>query len=72
MDEPFSALDPISTGTIEEMIMTLKQSLHVVIVTHKLAQARSISDYCLFLSDGTALEQGSTEQIYNFISGKEG
>lgn len=81
MDEPCSALDPISTGKIEEMIMNLKQSLPVVIVTHNLAQARRISDFCLFLSDGVALEQGSTEQIftapqqqqvYDFVSGKVG
>lgn len=81
MDEPCSALDPISTGKIEEMIMTLKQSLPVVIVTHNLAQARRISDFCLFLSDGSVLEQGSTEQIftapkqqqvYDFVSGKVG
>ena len=81
MDEPCSALDPISTGKIEEMIMTLKQSLPVVIVTHNLAQARRISDFCLFLSDGVALEQGFTEQIftapqqqqvYDFVSGKVG
>ncbi len=81
MDEPCSALDPVSTGKIEELIMNLKQSLPVVIVTHNLAQARRISDYCLFLSDGRVVEQGATEQIftapqhqqvYDFVSGKVG
>ncbi len=81
MDEPCSALDPISTATIEEMVMTLKQSLPVVIVTHNLAQARRISDQCLFLSDGVAVEQGETAQIFtspknsqvaDFVSGKVG
>ena len=81
MDEPCSALDPISTGKIEELIMSLKQKLPVVIVTHNLAQARRISDYCLFLSDGAVIEQGPTEQIFcapqqqqvhDFVSGKVG
>lgn len=81
MDEPCSALDPISTGRIEELILAMKPHLPIVIVTHNLAQARRISDQSLFLYDGQSLEQDATEQIFayprservrDFISGKVG
>jgi phosphate transport system ATP-binding protein len=81
MDEPCSALDPVSTGRIEELILTMKLQLPVVIVTHNLAQARRIADQSLFLYDGQSLEQGATEQIFthsknervrDFITGKVG
>jgi phosphate transport system ATP-binding protein len=81
MDEPCSALDPVSTGRIEELIMDLKPQLPIVIVTHNLAQARRISDQSLFLCDGQVLDQDTTERIFthprnervgDFISGKVG
>ena len=81
MDEPCSALDPVSTGRIEELILALKPRLPIVIVTHNLAQARRISDQSLFLYDGQSLEQDSTEKIFSqprnervsdFIAGKVG
>lgn len=81
MDEPCSALDPVSTGRIEELIMAMKPHLPIVIVTHNLAQARRISDQSLFLSDGQSLEQDTTERIFthpkneqvrDFITGKVG
>jgi len=81
MDEPCSALDPVSTGRIEELIMAMKPQMPIVIVTHNLAQARRISDQSLFLSDGQSLEQDTTERIFthprnervhDFITGKVG
>ena len=81
MDEPCSALDPLSTGRIEELILAIKSKLPIVIVTHNLAQARRISDQSLFLSDGQSLEQDTTERIFtqprnervrDFITGKVG
>ena len=81
MDEPCSALDPISTAKIEELILDLKQQLPVIIVTHNLAQAQRIADRCLFLSDGVCLEQGPTDQIFaapedarvrDFVTGRIG
>jgi phosphate transport system ATP-binding protein len=81
MDEPCSALDPVSTGRIEELIMAMKPQLPIVIVTHNLAQARRISDQSLFLYDGQSLEQDTTERIFthpkservrDFITGKVG
>ena len=81
MDEPCSALDPVSTARIEELILGLKQQLPVIIVTHNLAQARRIADRCLFLADGACLEQGPTAQIFtasanakvrDFVTGRIG
>jgi len=81
MDEPCSALDPVSTGRIEELILAMKPHLPIVIVTHNLAQARRISDQSLFLYDGQSLEQDTTERIFthprndrvrDFITGKVG
>lgn len=70
MDEPCSALDPISTGVIEETIRALCHELTIVIVTHNMQQAQRVSDNCaLFLVDGEGLpgrivEEGPTEQIF--------
>lgn len=81
MDEPCSALDPASTGRIEELILAMKPHLPIVIVTHNLAQARRISDQSLFLYEGQSLEQDTTERIFthpknervrDFITGKVG
>ncbi len=81
MDEPCSALDPVSTARIEELILALKLQLPIVIVTHNLAQARRISDQSLFLYDGQSLEQDTTERIFthpgnarvhDFVTGKVG
>jgi len=70
MDEPCSALDPISTSVIEETIRDLVDEVTVVIVTHNMQQANRVSDNCaLFLVDGEGLpghivEAGPTEQIF--------
>jgi phosphate transport system ATP-binding protein len=63
MDEPCSALDPESTGTIEALIRDLKATLTIIIVTHNVAQARRVSDHALFLLQGAVLEAGPTQQI---------
>ena len=64
LDEPASALDPISTQRIEELLYELKQELTVVIVTHNLQQAARISDYTAFFFLGRLVEAGPTDQIF--------
>jgi phosphate transport system ATP-binding protein len=64
MDEPCSALDPISTGTIENLIATLRETITIVMVTHNLYQAKRASDYTVFLYAGEIVEQGETGQIF--------
>ena len=71
MDEPCSALDPISTSVIEETIRELCHELTIVIVTHNMQQAQRVSDTCaLFLVDGEGspghiVEAGPTEQVFS-------
>jgi phosphate transport system ATP-binding protein len=64
LDEPCSALDPISTGKIEELIVELKQDYTVVIVTHNMQQAARVSDYTAYMYLGNLVEVGDTEQIF--------
>jgi phosphate transport system ATP-binding protein len=64
MDEPASALDPIATQKIEELIYELKQDYTVVIVTHNMQQAARVSDYTAFLYMGELIEYGATEQLF--------
>ncbi len=64
MDEPASALDPIATQKIEELIYELKQDYTVVIVTHNMQQAARVSDYTAFLYLGELVEYGPTEQLF--------
>ncbi len=64
MDEPASALDPIATQKIEELIYELKQDYTVVIVTHNMQQAARVSDYTAFLYLGELIEYGPTEQLF--------
>ncbi|HWP49560.1 MAG TPA: phosphate ABC transporter ATP-binding protein PstB [Candidatus Limnocylindrales bacterium] len=64
MDEPCSALDPIATGKIEDLIHALKGEYTVVIVTHNLQQAARISDYTAFMYLGKLIEFGPTAVIY--------
>jgi len=69
MDEPCSALDPISSGVVEDLITELKGNYTVVIVTHNLAQARRIADYAAFFWSqnqvGRLVEFGEARQIFN-------
>ncbi|MGA2320434.1 MAG: ATP-binding cassette domain-containing protein [Solirubrobacteraceae bacterium] len=64
MDEPCSALDPISTGTIEKLIGELRRELAVVIVTHNLAQAHRVADKVAFMYLGDLVEYGHTSQVF--------
>jgi phosphate transport system ATP-binding protein len=64
LDEPCSALDPISTGKIEELIAELKADYTVVIVTHNMQQAARVSDYTAYMYLGDLVEVGQTEQLF--------
>jgi phosphate transport system ATP-binding protein len=64
LDEPASALDPISTARIEDLIADLKSEYTVVIVTHNLQQAARVSDYTAFMYLGELIEFASTEVIF--------
>ena len=64
LDEPASALDPIATQRIEELLYELKQELTVVIVTHNLQQAARVSDYTAFFYLGHLVETDTTDRIF--------
>jgi phosphate transport system ATP-binding protein len=81
MDEPCSALDPIATAKIEELIVLLKQQYTVVIVTHNMQQAARVSDFTAFLYLGQLVEYGDTKCVFEnprneltekYITGKFG
>jgi phosphate transport system ATP-binding protein len=81
MDEPASALDPIATAKIEELIHELRVSLTMVIVTHNMQQAARVSDTTAFFYLGELIERGPTEQIFtnpkeprteDYVTGKFG
>jgi len=63
-DEPCSALDPISTAKIEELIFQLKQNYTIIIVTHNMQQAARVSDYAGFFLLGEMIEFGRTQDIF--------
>jgi len=65
MDEPCSALDPIATAKIEDLINEIKQDYCVVIVTHSMSQAARVSDYTAYMYLGDLIEYGDTRQIFN-------
>jgi phosphate transport system ATP-binding protein len=64
MDEPCSALDPIATTKIEELIHELKQNYTIVIVTHNMQQAARVSDYTAFMYLGRLIEFGKTDKLF--------
>ena len=64
LDEPCSALDPIATGRIEELIHELKGEYSILIVTHNMQQASRVSDYTAFLYLGRLIEYGPTADIF--------
>jgi phosphate transport system ATP-binding protein len=81
MDEPCSALDPIATARIEELIRELKRTYTVVIVTHNMQQALRVSEHTAYMHLGKLIEFGTTEQVFkspreentrNYIAGKFG
>lgn len=64
LDEPASALDPIATQRIEELLWVLKQELTIVIVTHNLQQAARVSDHTAFFYMGRLIEHGPTDRLF--------
>lgn len=64
MDEPCSALDPIATDIIEDLIVELKKKFTIVMVTHSMQQAKRISDYTAFFHMGNLIEFGETKQVF--------
>jgi phosphate transport system ATP-binding protein len=81
MDEPCSALDPVATSKIEELIVSLKENYTVVIVTHNMQQAARVSDFTAFLYLGGLVEYGDTRSVFEnptneltekYITGKFG
>jgi phosphate transport system ATP-binding protein len=64
MDEPASALDPIATGRVEDLILDLKKDFTIVIVTHNMQQAARISDYTAFFYLGELIEYDTTHKIF--------
>ena len=81
MDEPCSALDPIATSVIEDLILNLKGQFTVVIVTHSMSQAQRVSDHTAFFHMGDLIEFGATKDVFNnpqhsktkdYVSGRYG
>lgn len=81
MDEPCSALDPRSTGAIEDLMARLRKRYTIVIVTHNMQQAARASDCCAFMHNGELVEFGLTEKVFtqpdnpqteNYITGRFG
>ena len=81
MDEPCSALDPIATSRIEDLIHSLKESYTIAIVTHNMQQAARVSDYTAFLLNGELVEFSETNRLFtsprdsrteDYITGKFG
>jgi phosphate transport system ATP-binding protein len=64
LDEPASALDPISTARIEELVHELKRDYTIAIVTHNMQQAARVSDYTAYMYLGRLVEFGVTDQIF--------
>lgn len=64
LDEPASALDPVSTGKVEELIKELKEELRIVIVTHNMQQAARISDYTAYFYLGSLVEYDKTDKVF--------
>ncbi|MBB5336699.1 phosphate transport system ATP-binding protein [Pectinatus brassicae] len=71
MDEPCSALDPISTMKIEELVTVLKEKYTIVMVTHNMQQAARVSDYTAFFLNGKLIEHDITDVIFTNPSNKE-
>jgi phosphate transport system ATP-binding protein len=64
LDEPCSALDPVSTARIEDLLFELKANYAIVIVTHNMQQAARVSDFTAFLETGKLIEFGETDEIF--------
>ncbi len=64
LDEPCSALDPVTTAEIEELLFHLKESCTIAIVTHNMQQAARTSDFTAFMLDGKLIEFNLTSQLF--------
>ena len=64
MDEPCSALDPVSTARIEDLMFKLKERYTIVIVTHNMQQAARVSNFTAFLETGKLVEFGHTRNVF--------
>ncbi|MDB1135227.1 phosphate ABC transporter ATP-binding protein PstB [Candidatus Anaplasma sp. TIGMIC] len=64
MDEPCSALDPVATGVVENLIRDLKKNFTIVVVTHSIKQVQKIADKVVFFSGGRIVEHGSTQEVF--------
>jgi phosphate transport system ATP-binding protein len=71
MDEPTSAIDPVATAKIEELVETLKHNYTIVIVTHNMQQAARISDFTAFFYQGYIVEFGQTKKIFTKPTNKK-
>ena len=71
MDEPCSALDPIATAMIEELIDELRENFTIVIVTHSMQQAARVSQKTAFFHLGKLIEEGGTEDIFTNPENKQ-
>ena len=71
LDEPTSAVDPVATQKIEELIEALKKKYTIVIVTHNMQQAARISDFTAFFYEGRIVEFGPTRQIFTNPTNKQ-
>jgi phosphate transport system ATP-binding protein len=71
MDEPTSAIDPVGTLKVEDLIEELKQKFTIVIVTHNMQQAARISDYTAFYYQGRIIEFDVTEKIFTSPANKQ-
>ena len=70
MDEPCSALDPIATLKVEELIDELKQRYTIVIVTHNMQQAARVADSTVFMLDGEVIEHGADQRDLHQAQGR--
>ncbi|MBN2134126.1 MAG: phosphate ABC transporter ATP-binding protein, partial [Acidobacteria bacterium] len=64
MDEPTSAIDPLATSKIEDLVEELKKQYTIAIVTHNMQQAARISDFTAFFYEGKIIEFGNTKKIF--------
>jgi phosphate transport system ATP-binding protein len=71
LDEPTSALDPIATASVEELLLTLKQTVTILIVTHNMQQAARVSDWTAFMYLGELIEFGPTKIMFTTPSNKQ-
>jgi phosphate transport system ATP-binding protein len=71
MDEPCSALDPVATLRVEELITTLRQEYTIVLVTHNMQQAARVSQYTGFFLQGRLVEWGQTVNLFTHPTQKE-